>query len=243
MRELGLPFWIAGGAGSPERLNAACDAGAAGIQVGTLFAYCEESGMTQSIKDQVRRGVMQGIVSVRTDPRASPTGYPFKVVEIEGVNSRAEGRKRCCDLGYLRTAYREESGRLGYRCPSEPVDTYLKRGGNAEDTDGRKCLCNGLFSNIGLGQVRADDVDEMPLLTSGDELACLGAFFRANPGYTAADVITHLLSLRVAGNGHVTVHTNGQSPAHALNGVSANGNGSGSLVPDASAQVHSRHTA
>jgi NAD(P)H-dependent flavin oxidoreductase YrpB (nitropropane dioxygenase family) len=79
MQELGLPFWLAGSAGSPERLKAARDAGAAGIQVGTLFAYCEESGFTTALKRQVRQGVMQGIVSVRTDPRASPTGYPFKL--------------------------------------------------------------------------------------------------------------------------------------------------------------------
>src|SRR5688572_7404458 len=89
LAELGLPFWLAGGAGSPERLKAAHEAGAAGIQVGTLFAYCEESGFTSALKAQVRHGVMQGAVNVRTDPRASPTGYPFKIVEIDGVNSRA----------------------------------------------------------------------------------------------------------------------------------------------------------
>jgi NAD(P)H-dependent flavin oxidoreductase YrpB (nitropropane dioxygenase family) len=242
--ELGLPFWLAGGAGSPERLKAAHAAGAAGIQVGTLFAYCEESGFTPAIKEQVRRGVMQGDVVVRTDPRASPTGYPFKIVEIEGVNSRAEGRKRCCDLGYLRTAYREESGRLGYRCAAEPVETYVKRGGLVEDTEGRKCLCNGLFANIGHGQVRNDDVDERPLLTSGDELACLGAFFRAHPEYTAGDVIEHLLSLYGGSNGNGSngngssnghVAQNGSSNGHAapngrvpaLTGHQANGNGSG----------------
>ena len=194
LAELGLPFWLAGGAGSPERLVAARAAGAAGIQVGTLFAYCAESGLTHEIKEHVKIGVMNGDVRVMTDPRASPTGYPFKIVEIAGENSRNDGRTRCCDLGYLRTAYREESGRLGYRCAAEPVDTYLKRGGAVEDTDGRKCLCNGLFANIGQGQVRPDDVDEQPLLTSGDELAFLGAFFRSRPVYTAADVIDHLLS-------------------------------------------------
>jgi NAD(P)H-dependent flavin oxidoreductase YrpB (nitropropane dioxygenase family) len=226
--ELGLPFWLAGGAGSPERLKAAHAAGAQGIQVGTLFAYCEESGMTTAIKDRVRHGVMHGEVTVRTDPRASPTGYPFKIVEIVGVKSRAEGRKRCCDLGYLRTAYREESGRLGYRCAAEPVETYVKRGGQVEDTEGRKCLCNGLFANIGHGQVRDDDEDERPLLTSGDELACLGEFFRARPGYTAGDVIEHLLSLYGGSNGHGS--SNGHvasSNGHlsSLNGHHANGNG------------------
>jgi len=209
----------------------------------------------------VRDGVMQGRVGVRTDPRASPTGYPFKIVEIEGVNSRAEGRKRCCDLGYLRTAYREESGRLGYRCAAEPIDTYVKRGGQIEDTEGRKCLCNGLFANIGHAQVRNDDVDERPIITSGDELACLGAFFRERPQYSAGDVIEHLLSLHVSSNGYVAANgaassnghgslnghyeTNGHAPVNGqvalLNGHHANGNGSanGNGVANP-AHVHSR---
>ncbi|HLF14387.1 MAG TPA: nitronate monooxygenase, partial [Bacteroidota bacterium] len=41
IRGLGLPFWVAGGAGHPERLVAAREAGAAGLQVGTLFAFCD----------------------------------------------------------------------------------------------------------------------------------------------------------------------------------------------------------
>ena len=234
LAELGLPFWLAGGAGSPERLMAAHEAGAAGVQVGTLFAYCEESGFSSSIKGIVRDGVMQGKLAVSTDPRASPTGYPFKLVEIEGLNSRAEGRKRCCDLGYLRTAYREENGRLGYRCAAEPVDTYIKRGGVVEDTEGRKCLCNGLFANIGHAQVRDDDDDERPLITSGDELALLGEFFTANPAYTANDVIDHLLSLHHLsngnGNGQLNGHasSNGNGHLSSLNGHHSNGNGASS---------------
>jgi hypothetical protein len=203
--------------------------------------------MTTAIKDNVKRGVMDGRVKVMTDPRASPTGYPFKVVEIAGENSRNEGRTRCCDLGYLRTAYREESGRLGYRCAAEPIDTYVKRGGTVEETEGRKCLCNGLFANIGLGQARPEGVDEQPLLTSGDDLACLGAFFRARPDYTASDVVDHLLhgcseallngrgihaSANGAGsNGH---SANGNGVGHGLNGSEVhepNRNGTNGVVP------------
>ncbi len=39
--ELGLPFWLAGGQATPDRLREAQRAGAAGIQVGTAFAFCE----------------------------------------------------------------------------------------------------------------------------------------------------------------------------------------------------------
>ena len=44
MAALGLPFWLAGGTGSPEGLAEARAAGATGIQLGTLFAYAREFG-------------------------------------------------------------------------------------------------------------------------------------------------------------------------------------------------------
>src|SRR6266567_2024876 len=45
LRELGVPFWLAGGYGSPEKLLEALDQGATGVQVGTAFAFSEESGL------------------------------------------------------------------------------------------------------------------------------------------------------------------------------------------------------
>jgi nitronate monooxygenase len=41
---LGKPFWLAGGWGTPQRVEEALQLGAAGVQVGTAFAFCEESG-------------------------------------------------------------------------------------------------------------------------------------------------------------------------------------------------------
>jgi NAD(P)H-dependent flavin oxidoreductase YrpB (nitropropane dioxygenase family) len=193
MCELGLPFWLAGGVGSPEGLRRALDAGAAGIQVGTLFAYCAESGLDASLKLSVIDGVRSGEVTLRTDPRASPTGYPFKVVELPGDAERARRRQRVCDLGYLRVAVRTESGRTIYRCAAEPVDAYVAKGGTAEDAEGRRCLCNGLTANIGQAQHRPDQgEDEIPLVTSGDDLLALAEFFAEHPAYTAADVIDYL---------------------------------------------------
>jgi NAD(P)H-dependent flavin oxidoreductase YrpB (nitropropane dioxygenase family) len=193
MRELGLPFWLAGGVGSPEGLRRALDEGAAGIQVGTLFAYCAESGLDASLKLGVIGGVRSGEVTLRTDPRASPTGYPFKVVELPGDAERARRRQRVCDLGYLRVAVRTESGRTIYRCAAEPVEAYVAKGGTAEEAEGRRCLCNGLTANIGQAQHRPDQgEDEPPLVTSGDDLLALAEFFAEHPAYTAADVIDHL---------------------------------------------------
>lgn len=94
---------------------------------------------------------------MRTDALASPTGFPFKVVQLPGTVSEPatyEARTRICDLGYLRQPYRTADGKVGYRCPAEPIEDYVKKGGKIEDTVGRKCICNGLIATVGMGQVR-----------------------------------------------------------------------------------------
>jgi NAD(P)H-dependent flavin oxidoreductase YrpB (nitropropane dioxygenase family) len=196
LRELGLPFWLAGGVGSPEGLRRAVAQGAAGIQVGTLFAYCAESGLGGELKGSVLAAVARGEVEVRTDPRASPTGYPFKVVRWGEGSGPPLDRERVCDLGYLRTAYRTPKGGIGYRCPGEPVADYVRKGGAAEDTEGRQCLCNALLANAGYGQEREGGRVEPPLLTSGDDLATMGGFLGGRSSYTAEDVIAYLLGPR-----------------------------------------------
>ncbi|HEU0016019.1 MAG TPA: nitronate monooxygenase [Longimicrobium sp.] len=198
MKEHGVPFWLAGGSGSPERLLEALDAGAAGIQVGTLFAYTEESGIEPHLKEDVLRQAQEDRIDVLTDGRASPTGFPFKVVQIGGTvaeKSCYEGRERVCDLGYLRGAYKRPDGRIDYRCAAEPEGTYVKKGGLMEDTVGRKCLCNALFATIGHAQVRDSGVEEPPLVTSGDDLKNIRRFIGGDRvGYTAGEVIDYLLS-------------------------------------------------
>jgi NAD(P)H-dependent flavin oxidoreductase YrpB (nitropropane dioxygenase family) len=193
LAELGLPFWIAGGAGSPEGLDAALAAGAVGIQVGTLFAYCDESGLAESYKRSVLEHALKGDVTVYTDPNASPTGFPFKVVDWGGNVADFEKRKRICDLGYLRVAYKTAAGKVDYRCSAEPVDQYVKKGGATEETTGRRCLCNALMANIGLPQVREGGIEEPPLLTSGDDLVTIQSFLRGRSRYGAGDVLDYLL--------------------------------------------------
>jgi NAD(P)H-dependent flavin oxidoreductase YrpB (nitropropane dioxygenase family) len=198
MKEHGLPFWLAGGAGSPEKLADALDAGAAGIQVGTLFAYADESGVTAELKRNVIRQAQEDTIDVVTDSRASPTGFPFKVAQVPGTLSQLpvyQQRERVCDLGYLREAYKDERGRVNYRCAAEPVDTYVKKGGRVEDTVGRKCLCNALFATVGHAQQREEGFEEPPLITSGDELKNIRRFIGSDrTGYTAAEVVDYLLS-------------------------------------------------
>lgn len=209
LRELGLPFWLAGGYGSPEKLQEALAAGAAGVQVGTAFAFCEESSLRDDYKRSLLEKVALGEAHVHTDPVASPTSFPFKVAQLEGSLSDAElylARPRICDVGYLREAYRTETGGIGYRCPAEPVTVYVSKGGNAENTLGRKCVCNALLANIGHPQVRSGKYIENGLVTSGDDLSGLTRFLP--PGglaYSAADVISKLLGEAVLGRAETPV--------------------------------------
>jgi nitronate monooxygenase len=198
LRELGVPFWLAGGYGHPEKLREALAQGAAGVQVGTAFEFARESGLRDDYKDALMKQVIAGEAHVFTDPLASPTGFPFKVAELEGSASDAEvyaARPRICDLGFLREAYRTEDGGVGYRCAGEPVSLYVAKGGNAEDTLGRKCVCNGLLANIGYQQVRNGRREEYGLITAGDDLSTVKQFLKAGlTEYSAADVVAHLLT-------------------------------------------------
>ncbi len=194
MAALGRPFWLAGGYGTPARFDDALAAGAAGVQVGTPFALCEESGMRPDLRQTVVADLRAGTVQVRTDPLASPTGFPFKVLQVVGTLSDRdvqEGRERICDLGYLRTLVRRDDGTVAYRCPAEPVDAYVRKGGDAADTEGRVCLCNGLTATAGFPQHRKDGGEELPVLTLGADLEAVTALVTAHPqGWTAADVVT-----------------------------------------------------
>lgn len=174
MAEFGLPFWLAGAYGTPERVAEALEAGAAGVQVGTLFALSLSSGLTEATRAEMLDDLRAGNLDVRNDPRASPTGFPFKVADLPGTIGRTEvyeERPRLCDLSYLRTPYEKENGDIGYRCASEPVHMYVKKGGDVADTEGRACLCNGLMATIGLGQHRKDGYRESRLVTLGQDLA------------------------------------------------------------------------
>ncbi len=196
IRELGRPFWLAGSYASAERVREAQRAGAAGVQVGSAFAFCEESGLAPALRKQVIDAVREASLGVFTDPRASPTGFPFKVIELSGTLSDAAvyaARERRCDLGYLRELYRRADGTIGYRCPAEPVADYVRKGGDAADTVDRRCICNGLLANVGFGQTR-DGHDEPVILTAGDSVREIASLLRdGEDSYSAADVIAHLL--------------------------------------------------
>lgn len=200
MRALKLPFWLAGSYGSPEQVVQARELGAAGVQVGTAFAFCDESGIRDDIKRRVVAESRSGNLDVFTDPVASPAGFPFKVLDLkdtladEGVYLE---RPRCCDLGYLRHAYEKADGSLGWRCPAEEIDAYMRKGGTSEETVGRKCICNALLSNIGLAQDRRGEEPERPLITCGNDVNSISHFLPDEnaTSYSAHDVVRRLMSL------------------------------------------------
>jgi NAD(P)H-dependent flavin oxidoreductase YrpB (nitropropane dioxygenase family) len=197
IKALGLPFWLAGGYGRPGKLAEALGLGAVGIQVGTPFAFCEESGIQPAIKQQALALSRIGKARVLTDAVASPTGFPFKVAQLENTLSHAatyRSRHRTCDLGYLRHPYRKPDGTIGYRCPAEPLEQYLRKGGAVEQTLGRKCVCNGLPATVGFPQLRPPCAVEPPLVTVGDDFSLLAQFLPpGSDSYSADDVLRKLL--------------------------------------------------
>lgn len=195
MSSLDLPFWLAGGHASPEALSSATSAGAAGIQVGSAFALCEESNLDPGLRQVLVEKATAGELRVRTDLRASPTGFPFKLADLPGTlgaRGTTVRRRRVCDVGLLREPYRKANGRVGYRCPAEPMDDYVRKGGQPEDTADRLCLCNGLIATVGLGQRGVDGGTELPVVTLGRDLSFLPTLMKRRGSYTARDVVEYL---------------------------------------------------
>lgn len=194
--ELGLPFWIAGGWASPKKLQEALALGAVGIQVGSIFALCEESGMDPKWKNRTRRLAFNGNLKVEADMRASPTGYPFEVAEVpESVSDENVYKKRVrnCLHRVLAATVRGPGGRIFYRCASGPVEQFIRMGGIIPDTEDRKCICEGLLITAGLG-FDFDDCNEPPIITTGKRVEFVKDLMsHENDSYTAKQAIRYLL--------------------------------------------------
>lgn len=169
--ELGLPFWLAGSYGRPERIRQALAMGATGIQFGTPAALSGQSCLAPELKARALQLLARNELTVM-NTMVSPTGFPFKVAQLPGTLSDKtvyQARKRVCDIGLLQANYVTPDGGLGYRCPAEPVDEFVRKGGRIQNTVGRGCLCNGLLAATGLPQVRAEGCVEPAIVTLGDD--------------------------------------------------------------------------
>ncbi|MFA6601588.1 MAG: nitronate monooxygenase [Candidatus Paceibacterota bacterium] len=187
MVRLGIPFWIGGGCASPEMLRWALSVGASGIQVGSIFALSRESGFDPSLRKRIVEAVRAGKAGVKTDMLHSPTGFPFKVLQLEGTAAHqpiGECQARQCLYGVLLTPYQDKPDQpVRYHCPSEPVEDYLRKGGKFADTTGRFCLCSELMAAIGIGK-------GLPVVTLGDDLSFLDHLL---DNYGVPDVFRFLL--------------------------------------------------
>jgi NAD(P)H-dependent flavin oxidoreductase YrpB (nitropropane dioxygenase family) len=129
---------------------------------------------------------------VTTSATASPTGFPFQVVQLAGTLSDAtvyNSRTRICNVGHLVEAYKKPGGGIGFRCPGEPVGAYVRKGGRPEKTVGAICLCNGLASAAGFGRDVRNGHEPM-ILTLGKNVDFYDQIDTAPDGsYRAEDVV------------------------------------------------------
>lgn len=207
IRSAGLPFWLAGGYGSREKFQQALALGAQGIQAGSAFAVAEESGMHPEYKHAILAKIRHSRDDdslVRTT-MFSPTGYPFKVVQLEGTLAEEavyQARKRVCDLGFLQQRGFSQSSpdgsrRLFQRCPAAALDEFVNKRGLPRNAEEKRCLCNGLLSAAGLGQVGFRDgafYEEPAIVTLGNHVDGIRRLSRnGQTTYWVCDVVDDIL--------------------------------------------------
>jgi NAD(P)H-dependent flavin oxidoreductase YrpB (nitropropane dioxygenase family) len=207
IRKVGLPFWLAGGYGYHEKLEQALSLGATGVQVGSVFALAEESGM----KPTYRSAILNHLKKETDDTKLilttlySPTGFPFKVVQLDGTLAEEAvytDRRRVCDIGLLqqrglgKTA-EDGTRRLFQRCPAAPLDDFVSKRGLPLNAGDRRCLCNGLLACVGLGQVGIQNgvcLEEPAIVTLGNHLDGIRRLSRnGQTSYWVKDVVADIL--------------------------------------------------
>lgn len=196
--ELGKPFWLAGAYAGTGRMEEARALGAAGVQVGSAFALCDESGLREDIKRELRRRIAADSLEVRTSATASPSGFPFQLAELEGSLSEPsvyEGRERLCNMGHLAEAYLKDGpdGGIGFRCPSEPIEAFVRKGGGRAAAEGKICLCNGLGAAVGIVETGRNGPEPF-VATLGKDLSFYRRLAtRSDGSYSAEEVVRTML--------------------------------------------------
>lgn len=196
IRKLGIPFILAGSFAHSEKIKWAISEGAAGVQLGSIFEFCNISELRPDLKKLAIKLALEERLEIFTS-MVSPTGYPFKIALLPGTLSEKvvyEARPRICDLGLLREIYKIADGKVGYRCSAEPINAYDAKGGDEKIAIGKMCLCNGLLSNLGLGQIRVNEYIEPAIVTSGDDVSFLPQLLKkAEDSYSVWDAINYVI--------------------------------------------------
>jgi NAD(P)H-dependent flavin oxidoreductase YrpB (nitropropane dioxygenase family) len=190
---LGVPVYVAGAfaeGGTREDFERWTARGAYGLQVGSRFALCEESGMRRDLREQIIEKAAADELEIKTDPVASPTGYPLKSVQLPGTVAEPEvysARTRVCNKMYLTRSHfqtqADGSVKETYICPAMPPEQYARLGGDVVETEGKVCLCNGLLSTAGY----YSDI-EPPAVTLGQSGQRIGC------SVTAREIVEEILT-------------------------------------------------
>ena len=131
---------------SPSGCETALEAGAAGVQVGTLFALCRESGLR---RPAARGSSCTGCATARSrcapTPRRPRPASRSRSPQLPGTLVR---RRRCTRPGRgcatsATCASRTPApdGQVGYRCPAEPVDVFIRKGGDRRGRRRARSAC------------------------------------------------------------------------------------------------------
>jgi NAD(P)H-dependent flavin oxidoreductase YrpB (nitropropane dioxygenase family) len=75
MKAVGLPFWLAGGRSTPDSVKEAFALGAEGVQVGTLFALSNDSGLLPKYREQMLDAARKG--TLKSKNRSQSFSYWF----------------------------------------------------------------------------------------------------------------------------------------------------------------------
>lgn len=163
--KMGIPIIVAGSfthGGTREDLLYWKSRRAHGIQVGSRFALCSDSGMSPKFRHQIIENNVAGITEILTCYDDSPTGFPIKRVSLPGTLSNPEvyaARERTCKHGYLRQTPPHENDGIQKEvlvCPAMPLAQFMAL--NPDKTkeqceaicEGKICLCESLLATIGL---------------------------------------------------------------------------------------------
>lgn len=198
LADLGKPFWLAGSYSTPERLAEARALGAAGVQIGSAFALSDESGLQEDVKRELRTRIAEGTLDIKTSAAASPSGFPFQVAQIEDTLADRdiyEGRKRICNIGHLVQAFQKDGGKIGFRCAGEPIEAFVKKGGDRDEAAGKVCLCNGLGAAAGYGSMGPNGPEPIIVTLGKDVEFFAGLVKRPDGGYAAEEVVRYMLQL------------------------------------------------
>ena len=202
LRALGVPFWLAGGYGSAAKLREALEQGAAGVQVGTAFAFSRESGMRPDLKNGSSprpRPARARSLPIRW-PR--PPDFPSRWRSSKALRpnpSIYKERKRVCDLGYLREPYAASDGKIAL--------SLLRRAGGKLSGQGRQDRGHGgpqVPVQCAAGQHRPrSGAQATERGTGADHGGRRSEYHRAVPrswrhSYSAEDVVESLLSGLIA---------------------------------------------